>query len=152
MFSGSGGVNRLLDQNAANGNKQGSALTVDREEELKVDVVLPPVQVRVVEEKDIPKADSKVTKSKNIQSPNTNCKSYYGGIGVSTRGGEIEVVYPNYPAEAAGVQVGYVIVKPHSSAVRGKINETFILTVFRKGVYLDFALTRAKVCYENVQN
>lgn len=133
------------------GGKGGST----EQDKFKADIILPPIQARVVEEKDIPQPKtevaSKLPARKKIQPADDRCETYYGGIGVRTERNVVTVVFAGYPAEQAGILVGDTVVSPPSTQIRGEIDEPITVRVLRNGELIDFELFRTKICYENTQ-
>ena len=85
----------------------------------------------------------------------TECENdmWFGGIGIQQdwRTGEVEVVYPGYPAEQAGLQKGDVINfvdGTKQDRIRGEPGTIVRLDVFRPRTneYLTFTIQRGKIC------
>lgn len=85
------------------------------------------------------------------------CPDFFGGIGimqtfVNTYQGYaaiVDVVYPGYPAERAGILPGDEIV--NSSEVRGQIGTTVVVRILRKGRLINIDVVRDKICTEKAK-
>ncbi len=88
---------------------------------------------------------SKPKKSKN----KTECKKFYGGVGVQSSyiNEQIVSVYPGYPADRAGIKVGDVVLNP-MDLVRGKIGTTVKLQIKNDSGIVVYNLIREKICIE----
>ncbi len=75
------------------------------------------------------------------------CQKWYGGIGLTTTGEDfINYVAPGYPAEAAGIKVGDMIVSPPRSEIVGPPDTAVRVIVSRGTQILSFVLIRDKIC------
>lgn len=120
----------------------------------------PLVNVEIIEHEDkkdvpevpkiVPVADLPVPKK--ISKESDDCPHFFGGIGVTINtlnpiGEEITIVHHGYPAEAAGMMAGDIIVAVEGGSVTGEVGTTVNMTVYRNGQSLQFSIVRGKICY-----
>ena len=76
------------------------------------------------------------------------CPDFFGGIGVGIDQltGYITKVYPGYPAERLGIQVGDYV-HAEGGNIEGEIGSTVNLTINRLGLIFTLTTKREKICY-----
>lgn len=75
----------------------------------------------------------------------STCDFWYGGIGI--QGNRIiEIVYPNYPADKAGVRPKDFILS--NEEIRGEPGSVLELDILRNNVKLHFSIVREKICIQ----
>jgi S1-C subfamily serine protease len=85
-----------------------------------------------------------------------DCKDneWFGGIGVYQDGvtGIVNQVFKGYPADAAGISQGDVIITPVQDEIKGAIGSSIKLIIFRPktGETFTLNLIRAKICTEEL--
>lgn len=72
---------------------------------------------------------------------------WFGGIGIEEVFGTIETVFPGYPADLAGLQVGDEIVHANQPQIIGTPGTVVILTIKRNGDLIEIPVTRGEICY-----
>lgn len=82
-----------------------------------------------------------------IPHANDPCDNFYGGIGIIFGvGRKLEVVYPGYPADLAGMEAGDEIISPENT-IRGEIGtEVAIVYKNKTGRIITLRLIRDKIC------
>lgn len=76
---------------------------------------------------------------------------WFGGIGIleDELHNKVDVVYPNYPAEAAGLKAGDIIMLVEGGEIKGDPGTTVKMEIFRPSTNstLTFSIVRDKICY-----
>ncbi len=95
---------------------------------------------------------NKKHKKKQHKKPKTDCKAFYGGVGVtiSELTGRIIQALPQYPAHRAGLRVDDVII--NDASLRGTIGESVEIHYLRNGEEFIVTIVREKICTEDVGN
>lgn len=101
-----------------------------------------PIQIEIVES--FPKKEEKLGE---------DCPDgqWFGGIGIyegvnSHSDTTVDKVIDGYPAHKAGMLAGDVIVYPSSYLIRGEPGTVLSITVNRDGKFINFQITRDKIC------
>lgn len=76
------------------------------------------------------------------------CKEWYGGVGVVHRLGIVQEAPSGYPAAEAGVLPGDLLLNDN---LKGEVGTEVTIKVLRGENFLNFVVTRAKICY-NIGN
>lgn len=110
-------------------------------------IVERPTEVTLIEQ---PKQQDKGPGKKPKHTKATNCKQFFGGIGVLyvNTEGEVQTVYRGYPASEAGILEGDIIL--NAGQIRGDVGTPITVSILRGSLNLDIEMTRAKICLEDM--
>lgn len=75
------------------------------------------------------------------------CSTWYGGIGIGSRGDVLTEVYAGYPAERAGLLVGDVINPIGTRDITGTPGTSVTLRVARGKRVFQITIVRGRICY-----
>lgn len=113
------------------------------------------VEIKEIEHKDDVKLSTPPRKDSELQpapAKKNECEKWFGGIGVTITfqndsGTEILKVHDGYPAKAAGLMAGDVIVWVSDRDIRGEPGTPVTIRVMRSNNLMSFEVVRGKICY-----